>query len=75
VVRVKPAGRPLPALCRHCHPSGDHHRRRPQSGWSLALCAALNEQMDERPLVLLFGAMADKAVDEIAEFSGPGWLM
>jgi dihydrofolate synthase/folylpolyglutamate synthase len=38
---------------------------------ALALCAALNEQMDERPLVLLFGAMADKAVDEIARILWP----
>jgi len=31
----------------------------------------LTEQLGERPLVLLFGAMADKAVDEIAKILWP----
>jgi dihydrofolate synthase/folylpolyglutamate synthase len=41
----------------------------PAGAW--ALRSALTEQMDERPLVLLFGAMADKAVDEIAKILWP----
>ncbi|MGA3126555.1 MAG: folylpolyglutamate synthase/dihydrofolate synthase family protein [Candidatus Korobacteraceae bacterium] len=41
----------------------------PAGAW--ALCAALTEQMAERPLVLLFGAMADKAVDQIARILWP----
>jgi dihydrofolate synthase/folylpolyglutamate synthase len=41
----------------------------PAGAW--ALCAALTEQMGERPLVLLFGAMADKAVDQIARILWP----
>jgi dihydrofolate synthase/folylpolyglutamate synthase len=41
----------------------------PAGAW--ALRAALTDQMDERPLVLLFGAMADKAVDEIAKILWP----
>jgi dihydrofolate synthase/folylpolyglutamate synthase len=41
----------------------------PAGAW--ALCAALSEQMAERPLVLLFGAMADKAVDQIARILWP----
>ncbi len=36
-----------------------------------ALRSALNERMGERPLVLLFGAMADKAVEEIAQILWP----
>jgi dihydrofolate synthase/folylpolyglutamate synthase len=36
-----------------------------------ALRAALNEQLGERPLVLLFGVMADKAVTEIAQILWP----
>jgi dihydrofolate synthase/folylpolyglutamate synthase len=41
----------------------------PAGAW--ALRAALTEQLDERPLVLLFGAMADKAVDQIAKILWP----
>jgi dihydrofolate synthase/folylpolyglutamate synthase len=41
----------------------------PAGAW--ALRAALAEQMGERPLVLLFGAMADKAVDQIAQILWP----
>ena len=41
----------------------------PAGAW--ALRAALTEQLDERPLVLLFGAMADKAVDQIAQILWP----
>ena len=41
----------------------------PAGAW--ALRAALAEQMGERPLVLLFGAMADKAVDKIAQILWP----
>ncbi len=41
----------------------------PAGAW--ALRAALTEQMGERPLVLLFGAMADKAVDQIATILWP----
>jgi dihydrofolate synthase/folylpolyglutamate synthase len=38
---------------------------------ALALRAALAEQLGQRPLVLLFGAMADKAVDQIAQILWP----
>jgi dihydrofolate synthase/folylpolyglutamate synthase len=41
----------------------------PAGAW--ALRSALTDQVDERPLVLLFGAMADKAVDEIAKILWP----
>jgi dihydrofolate synthase/folylpolyglutamate synthase len=41
----------------------------PAGAW--ALRAALSEQLDERPLVLLFGAMADKAVDQMAQILWP----
>lgn len=41
----------------------------PAGAW--ALRAALTEQLGERPLVLLFGAMADKAVDQIAKILWP----
>lgn len=41
----------------------------PAGAW--ALRSALTEQLDERPLVLLFGAMADKAVDQIAQILWP----
>jgi dihydrofolate synthase/folylpolyglutamate synthase len=41
----------------------------PAGAW--ALRAALTEQLEERPLVLLFGAMADKAVDQIAKILWP----
>ncbi len=41
----------------------------PAGAW--ALRAALAEQFGERPLVLLFGAMADKAVDQIAQILWP----
>jgi len=41
----------------------------PAGAW--ALRSALTEQLGERPLVLLFGAMADKAVDEIAKILWP----
>jgi dihydrofolate synthase/folylpolyglutamate synthase len=41
----------------------------PAGAW--ALRAALSEQFGERPLVLLFGAMADKAVDEMAKILWP----
>jgi dihydrofolate synthase/folylpolyglutamate synthase len=41
----------------------------PAGAW--ALRSALSEQMEERPLVLLFGAMADKAVDEMAKILWP----
>jgi dihydrofolate synthase/folylpolyglutamate synthase len=41
----------------------------PAGAW--ALRSALTEQMGERPLVLLFGAMADKAVDQIAQILWP----
>jgi dihydrofolate synthase/folylpolyglutamate synthase len=36
-----------------------------------ALNSTLTEQLGERPLVLLFGVMADKAVDEIAKILWP----
>ncbi len=36
-----------------------------------ALRCALTEQLGERPLVLLFGAMADKAVDQMAQILWP----
>jgi dihydrofolate synthase/folylpolyglutamate synthase len=41
----------------------------PAGAW--ALRAALTEHVVERPLVLLFGAMADKAVDQIAKILWP----
>jgi dihydrofolate synthase/folylpolyglutamate synthase len=41
----------------------------PAGAW--ALRSALAEQMGKRPLVLLFGAMADKAVEEIAQILWP----
>jgi dihydrofolate synthase/folylpolyglutamate synthase len=41
----------------------------PAGAW--ALRATLSEQFGGRPLVLLFGAMADKAVDEIAKILWP----
>lgn len=41
----------------------------PAGAW--ALRSALSERMEERPLVLLFGAMADKAVDQIAKILWP----
>jgi dihydrofolate synthase/folylpolyglutamate synthase len=41
----------------------------PAGAW--ALSAALTEHLGERPLVLLFGAMADKAVDQIAKILWP----
>jgi dihydrofolate synthase / folylpolyglutamate synthase len=41
----------------------------PAGAW--ALRSALSERMGERPLVLLFGAMADKAVDRIAQILWP----
>jgi dihydrofolate synthase/folylpolyglutamate synthase len=41
----------------------------PAGAW--ALRSALTEQLGERPLVLLFGAMADKAVDQIAKILWP----
>jgi len=41
----------------------------PAGAW--ALRSALSEQMEERPLVLLFGAMADKAVDQMAKILWP----
>jgi dihydrofolate synthase/folylpolyglutamate synthase len=41
----------------------------PASAW--ALHSALSEQFGERPLVLLFGAMADKAVGEMAKILWP----
>jgi dihydrofolate synthase/folylpolyglutamate synthase len=41
----------------------------PAGAW--ALRSALSEQMGERPLVLLFGAMADKAVDQMAQILWP----
>ena len=41
----------------------------PAGAW--ALRAALTEHLGERPLVLLFGAMADKAVDQIAKILWP----
>jgi dihydrofolate synthase / folylpolyglutamate synthase len=41
----------------------------PAGAW--ALRSALNEQFGERPLVLLFGAMADKAVDQMAKILWP----
>jgi dihydrofolate synthase/folylpolyglutamate synthase len=41
----------------------------PAGAW--ALRSALTEQLGERPLVLLFGAMADKAVDQIAQILWP----
>jgi dihydrofolate synthase/folylpolyglutamate synthase len=41
----------------------------PAGAW--ALRAALSEQFGERPLVLLFGAMADKAIDEMAKILWP----
>ena len=41
----------------------------PAGAW--ALRSALSEQFGERPLVLLFGAMADKAVDEMAQILWP----
>jgi len=41
----------------------------PAGAW--ALRSALTQQLDERPLVLLFGAMADKAVDQIAQILWP----
>ena len=41
----------------------------PAGAW--ALRAALADQLGERPLVLLFGAMADKAVDQIAQILWP----
>jgi dihydrofolate synthase/folylpolyglutamate synthase len=41
----------------------------PAGAW--ALRSALTEQMADRPLVLLFGAMADKAVDQIAQILWP----
>ena len=41
----------------------------PAGAW--ALRSALTEQLDERPLVLLFGAMADKAVDQMAQILWP----
>jgi dihydrofolate synthase / folylpolyglutamate synthase len=41
----------------------------PAGAW--ALRAALTEQVGERPLVLLFGAMADKAVDQMAKILWP----
>jgi dihydrofolate synthase/folylpolyglutamate synthase len=41
----------------------------PAGAW--ALRSALSEQFGERPLVLLFGAMADKAVDEMAKILWP----
>jgi dihydrofolate synthase/folylpolyglutamate synthase len=41
----------------------------PAGAW--ALRSALTEQIGERPLVLLFGAMADKAVDQIAQILWP----
>ena len=41
----------------------------PAGAW--ALRAALAEQLGERPMVLLFGAMADKAVDQIAQILWP----
>jgi dihydrofolate synthase/folylpolyglutamate synthase len=41
----------------------------PAGAW--ALSATLTERMGERPMVLLFGAMADKAVDQIAKILWP----
>ncbi|PSH04178.1 MAG: bifunctional folylpolyglutamate synthase/dihydrofolate synthase [Acidobacteria bacterium] len=41
----------------------------PAGAW--ALRSALSEQVGERPLVLLFGAMADKAVVQIAQILWP----
>jgi dihydrofolate synthase/folylpolyglutamate synthase len=41
----------------------------PSGAW--ALRAALTEQVGDRPCVLLFGAMADKAVDQIAKILWP----
>ena len=41
----------------------------PAGAW--ALRSALSEQFGERPLVLLFGAMSDKAVDEMAKILWP----
>jgi dihydrofolate synthase/folylpolyglutamate synthase len=41
----------------------------PAGAW--ALRAALTEQVSDRPLVLLFGSMADKAVDQIAKTLWP----
>ncbi len=41
----------------------------PAGAW--ALRSALAERMGERPLVLLFGAMADKAVEQIAQILWP----
>jgi dihydrofolate synthase/folylpolyglutamate synthase len=41
----------------------------PAGAW--ALSAALTEHLGERPRVLLFGAMADKAVDQIAKILWP----
>jgi dihydrofolate synthase/folylpolyglutamate synthase len=41
------------------------------SAGAWALRSALSEQMQERPLVLLFGAMADKAVDQMAKILWP----
>jgi dihydrofolate synthase/folylpolyglutamate synthase len=41
----------------------------PAGAW--ALRSTLSEQFGERPLVLLFGAMADKAVDEMAKILWP----
>jgi dihydrofolate synthase / folylpolyglutamate synthase len=41
----------------------------PAGAW--ALRSALSEQVGERPLVLLFGSMADKAVEQIAKILWP----
>jgi len=41
----------------------------PAGAW--ALRATITEQLGERPLVLLFGAMSDKAVDQIAKILWP----
>ncbi len=41
----------------------------PAGAW--ALRSTLSEQFGERPLILLFGAMADKAVDEMAKILWP----
>jgi dihydrofolate synthase/folylpolyglutamate synthase len=46
----------------------------PAGAWALRAALtehALTEQPGERPLVLLFGAMADKAVDQIAQILWP----
>jgi dihydrofolate synthase / folylpolyglutamate synthase len=53
----------------HCPEAVIDVAHNPAGAW--ALRSALSEQLAGRPLVLLFGAMADKAIDEMAKILWP----